>query len=487
MTLMPMIIVACTGILALIVEMARPKKSNEWVVATSIVGLALAGLALFKQLGMEPLQTAGEMVVLDGFATTMQIVLVLGTLLTVIFSDSYLRAKRIAFGEFYPLLLWSTTGAMMMASTKNLLMIFLGLEVLSVSLYVMAGMSRQEEKSEESALKYFLLGAFASGFLLYGIAFVYGATGSLHLDSIPLALLKGDPTTVGLLVFGLGLMLVGLCFKASFAPFHQWTPDVYQGAPTNVTSFMATGSKVGAFAALWRVLEAYQIASNYWMPVLTVVAVITMFWGNLVALRQNDVKRVLGYSSIAHAGYILVAIMSHAADPQHVSYTTVTYYLLSYMFMTIGAFAIVSLAAKNGKEGTRFEDLNGLWKRSPLAAGALIVFVASLIGIPPTSGFFGKYFIFADALKSHQTLLAVVLAINSIISIAYYLKLGLAAVVNDEEVPSTAPVKANGGVMATSILCMIGVLGIAFFYAPLMNQLDPPPMNGSGVVTSAAR
>ncbi len=473
MTLLPMVIVACIGLLALVAEMIRPKADNGGIVAISLAGLIVAGGTLVYQLasGVDSLETAAEMVTRDTFGVFMQLIIVVSTFLTILFSEDYLREKRIPFGEFYPILLWSATGAMIMSASQNLLVIFLGLEILSISLYVMAGMSRQEEKSEESALKYFLLGAFASGFLLYGIAFTYGATGSLHLSAVEATWLRGDQASHGMLLFGLGLMLVGLSFKASFAPFHQWTPDVYQGAPTNVTSFMAAGSKVGAFAALVRVLEGFGGSSSLWIPALSAVAIITMFWGNLVALLQKDVKRVLGYSSISHAGYILVAILARAKNPQATSSSTVPYYLLSYVLMTIGAFAVVSLGASRGREDTRFGELYGLWKRSPLAASALVVFVASLIGIPPTSGFFGKYFIFADALSAGLAPLAIVLAVNSVISIYYYLGIARAAFVADEEEAVIARPKMGGGLAATCVLCMAGVVGIAVFYAPVMGLL----------------
>jgi NADH-quinone oxidoreductase subunit N len=471
--IMPILIVAVTGILALILEMLRPKKNNELIVMASLVGLSIAALSLVAQISGTPTETFADMLVRDRLSVSMQLVLVIGTALCILFSEAYLREKRIAFGEFYALVLWSTVGGMLMASTKNLLMVFIGLEILSVSLYVMAGMSRTEERSEESALKYFLLGAFASGFLLYGIAFIYGATGTLHLDDIGRAWLNRDEGTRHLLLFGLGLLLIGLGFKASFVPFHQWTPDVYQGAPTNVTAFMATGSKIGAFAALWRVLEGGYAMREFWMPVLSVIAVLTMIGGNVVALLQKDVKRILGYSSISHAGYVLVAILAHAAKPGEVGSDTITYYLLSYTLMTIGAFAVISLTARKGGEGTTLDDLNGLWQRSPLAAASLVVFVASLIGLPPTSGFLGKGLIFFDALRAGLTPLAIVLAVSSVISLYYYLGIIRAAVVGTGSNTEDRLTKLNPGVASACVLCVVGVLGAVIFFGPLMAFLSP--------------
>ena len=412
--------------------------------------------------------TAADMAVRDSFGTTMQLLLVMASALTVLFSEAYLRAKRIPFGEFYPLLLWSTVGGMIMSSTTNLLVIFLGLEILSISLYVMAGMSRREEKSEESAIKYFLLGAFASGFLLYGISFVYGATGSLDLNFVSAIYQSHDQTARTMLVFGLALMLIGLGFKTSLVPFHQWTPDVYQGAPTNVAAFMAAGAKIGAFAALWRVLDAFVDMGAYWIPALSVIATITMFVGNFAAVVQKDVKRILGYSSIANAGYMMVAILAYGKD-HRLGHGTLTYFLLSYTLMTLGAFAVVSLQARNGRESTRLEDLNGMWRRSPLSAVALLIFMASLIGIPPTAGFVGKFLIFFDAAKAGLMPLAIVLAINSIISTYYYLAIARAAFVTDSEQTEELSVKTPSGVSGVCAVCAVGVFAVVLFYSPLVS------------------
>ncbi|MDR3692021.1 MAG: NADH-quinone oxidoreductase subunit N [Fimbriimonas sp.] len=468
--LLPILIVALTGICAFIVEMFQPKRENTLIVGISIGGLLVAAVALFLQMSEPLYSTASDLLLRDTFGSAMQWILLVACGLTILFSEGYLREKRIPFGEFYPLVLWSTVGAMIMASTTSLLVIFVGLEILSVSLYVMAGMSRSEEKSEESALKYFLLGAFASGFFLYGIAFVYGATGGLDLDFVGTAWAHHSETTRVLLVFGLAMMLIGLGFKTSLVPFHQWTPDVYQGAPTNVTAFMATASKIGAFAALWRVLAAFTVLGNYWVPVVSALAILTMFVGNFAALVQKDVKRVLGYSSIANAGYMLIAMVAHAKD-FHVGASTLVYFLLSYTFMTLGAFAVVSLGAKAGTEGTKLEDLNGMWKRSPFAAIALLIFCASLIGIPPTAGFIGKFLLFFDALKTGLWPLALVLAVNSVISVYYYLGIARAAFVADSEETEQKLAKPSPAATSVYALCIAGVFGIAIFYAPVATFL----------------
>jgi NADH-quinone oxidoreductase subunit N len=482
---LPIIVVVSTGILALLIEIIRPKRKNTIIVGVSLLGLITAAVFLVHQLtfngvASDGTETLGGMFLNDSFGIVMQLLVVLACFLCICFSESYLRQKRIPFGEFYPLVLWSSSGAMLMATSKNMLVIFLGLEVLSIALYVMAGMSRSEEKSEESAVKYFLLGAFASCFLLYGIAFLYGASGSLRIDAFPTAWASGDPTAHALLLFGLVLILIGLSFKSAFVPFHQWTPDVYQGAPTNVTAFMAAGSKIAAIAALYRVLDAAVPLGNFWIPAMAVIAALTMTVGNLVALMQQDVKRILGYSSIAHAGYLLVAILAHCKASQaptgsDIGYAATAYYLLSYSVMTIGAFAIISLVAKGGTERTALADLHGLYKREPFAAGALVIFMASLIGIPPTSGFLGKLFIINDALQAHLGWLALVLAVNSIISIAYYLAIARAAFVAEDGQERAQAARMGTGVFSASFVCALAVFGVALLAQQIMAIMNYSP------------
>ena len=461
--LMPILIVIGAGLLALIIEMLRPKKNNNVIVAVSLLGLAAAGFELVMQFGWAPEDTIARMVVRDPFGLAMQLLIVVATFLCVLFSEGYLREKRIPFGEFYPLVLWSASGAMIMASSENLLMIFLGVEVLSIALYVLAGLSRQENKSEESALKYFLLGAFASGFLLYGIAWIYGATGSLHLEAIGYAWSHGTTWMQSMLLIGIGMTLIGLSFKAAFVPFHQWTPDVYQGAPTNITAFMAAVSKIAAVAVLFRFFGSIAPAAEIWVPVMFWIAIATMTVANLIALAQRDVKRILGYSSIAHAGYILVGLLASAKSEGAIGFGTTVYYLGGYLLMTVGAFAVVSLCVRGGAEGTRLEHLNGLYKRAPWAAVMMVIFVASLIGVPPTAGFFGKFQIFQDALSAGLTPLAIVLAVNSVISVAYYLGIAKACFVNDESTSPSPMMKPSAGVQAAITLCAAGVLAVAIF------------------------
>lgn len=486
--LLPLIAVATTGIVAMLIEMIWPRRSNDVIVWICIVGLAAAAGCVVYHWNLPALESfgprfdnaqgsvGGGLFLHDRFGQIIQLTLIATAFLTVIFSEGYLREKRLAFGEFYPLVMWAAMGGMIMATSRDLLIVFLGLETLSIALYVLAGLSQKDKRSQESALKYFLLGAFASGFMLYGISLIYGATGTTNIAGISelFSLKLPDPTAVNVAYAGMGLILVGFAFKVALVPFHMWTPDVYQGAPTVVTGFMAAASKVAAFAALIRFLDASMAMKDVWIPILTVLAVITMTVGNLIALAQKDAKRILGYSSIAQAGYILVAIVAWAKAKDipnlTIGYETVAFYLIAYTVMTIGAFAVLSSAASKGKEGTLLEDLYGMWRRAPFPAAMMIVFMASLAGVPPTGGFFGKLFIFFDAVNANLVWLALILALNSVISVAYYLKI-VQATLRDPEVHPTKFAPVNVGLFATCFLCAIGLFAIVLFIDPLKSWL----------------
>lgn len=475
--ILPFAVVVLAGIIALIIETVRPKTDNALIIGVSLAGLGAAFVLLVSQLAMPAASTFHGMALRDQFAVLLQLIIVASTAVCFMFSEGYLREKKIAFGEFYALALWAASGAMVMVGTDSLLMIFIGLEVLSIGLYCLAGMSRQESRSEESAIKYFLLGAFASAFLLYGIAMLFGATGSMSLPDIHAAM-SGNVSTdwkpMG--VLGVTLVIVGLGFKASLVPFHQWTPDVYQGAPTNVTAFMAAVSKTAAFGALARVLMATTPLSHYWFEALYWIAIATMFIGNLVALVQRDVKRALGYSAVAHAGYLLVALLAYVKAPDKVSLGTTVFYLIGYAAMTVGAFAVISLAAKGGKDGSRYQDIHGLYKRAPVATVLLVLFLASLIGIPPTVGFFGKALIFTDALRAGLVPLAIVLAVNSAISAYYYLQIMTAAFVTEEGAARPVSRRPGTGLTLAACVCGAGVLFASFLGGYLEDSLRTDKM-----------
>jgi NADH-quinone oxidoreductase subunit N len=326
------------------------------------------------------------------------------------------------------LVLFSTSGAMLMAAATELIVLFIAIEILSVALYVLSGFARTEERSEEAALKYFLLGAFAGGFLLYGIALIYGGSATAQ---VPGTTLLGDlsnnlrlmKTPSTMLMTGIALLMVGLSFKAALVPFHMWTPDVYEGAPTSVTAYMAATAKIGAFAAILRVFYALAPIAGYWLIAVQILAILTMFGGNILAVLQTNVKRMLAYSSIAHAGYLMVAVGAIAdKKAQAAAFGAATFYLMAYTLMTMGAFAVLIWLSRRGKDLQTLDDLKGLARTDPLAAYTMLIFMLSLGGIPPTMGFWGKWLIFNAALTAGQVGMAIALALASTISIYYYLK-----------------------------------------------------------------
>lgn len=462
--LSPAVVAALTGVLALICEMMWPKRTNDRTVVVTVVGLLVSAGLYASKLTIPATDTLNKGYLLDSFGAFMGFLIAVSSVLTVLFSESYLRQRRIPYGEFYALLSWSAFGAMVMATSENLITIFLGLEVLSIALYVMASLNRTQESSQESGLKYFLLGAFASAFLLFGMAFLYGGSGSVQLGDVARVLASGDQMGRFLISFGVCMIIVGLGFKCAFVPFHQWAPDVYQGAPTNVTSFMAAVSKIAAFAALWRVLEATREIQAFWMPILTVIAALTMFIPNVMALTQKDVKRILGYSSISNSGYMLVGLLANIKRPDIVSEDILKFYLFAYIFMTIGGFAVLSLCAKNNQDKTEIDDLRGLRKRQPFAAACLFVVLISLIGVPPTGGFFAKFKIFVGAIQADMLFLSIVLAISSVISIYYYLGILKAIFVSENEEDSALEPQRSG-VGVSAFICALGSLFAAVLLA----------------------
>jgi len=363
------------------------------------------------------------MLALDGFRWATATVFLLGAIAATVLAIGYLARERILVPEFYPLLLFATIGMLLMGGAADLIMVFLGLELMSLAAYVLAGIRRRSPSSAEAALKYFLLGAFASGFLLYGIALVYGATGTTNLYAIAFQVADGTVATQPMLGIGIALLLVGFGFKVSAVPFHMWAPDVYDGAPTPVTAFMAAAVKAAGFAALVRVaLVAFPDASAVWQTSVWWLAALTMGVGNLVALAQRRLKRMLAYSSIAHAGYLLVAVAAATPDGGG----AFVFYALAYTAMTMGAFAVLAAVGRDGESDVLVDDLDGLAARRPWVAFAMTVFMLSLLGFPGTAGFIGKWLILTSAIDAGQASLAVVLVLASVVSAGYYLPVVMA-------------------------------------------------------------
>jgi NADH-quinone oxidoreductase subunit N len=437
--LSPVLAMTLTGCLVLLVDLFAPPRRSQTVLAlVALLGLAVT--AVFSVLLWDYDQTASfaGTYIADNFSQAFNLLFVVIVAVTVLLSHEQLEREDFHPGEYYTLLLFSAAGMMLMASAGDLIMVFLGLELLSIPLYILSGFSRRRLESEEASIKYLLLGAFASGFLLYGIALVYGVAGSTNLGCVAQALGQSGATTPAtcplasgaalagpadrvpaMLLAGIGLLIVGLGFKAAVAPFHVWTPDVYEGAPTAVTAYMSVAAKAAAFAAILRVfLTAFPSLAPDWSGMLAVIAILTIVIGNTVAIAQQNIKRLLAYSSIAHAGYILVAVV--AANSLGVQ--SVLYYTLAYTLMNLGAFAVVILLGRQGEENVMIADYAGVGYRQPLLGAAMTVFMLSLAGVPPTAGFFGKFFIFSAALQAGQYVLAVVGILGSVISVYYYLR-----------------------------------------------------------------
>lgn len=411
---LPVVIVAATALLILVLGVVIPRRSTQVLALLTLLGLgaaAAAALFLWGESGV----AYGGMLATDNLSLFFGLVLIAGAALTVLLSWEYLDREGISYGEFFTLILLALAGMMFLAAGNDLLVIFLALETLSLALYILVGFARERRSSEEAALKYFLLGAFASAILLYGIALVYGATGTTNLAGLA-AGAGGRLLDNPLLLAGVVLITVGFGFKLALVPFQMWTPDVYQGAPTPVTAFMSVATKAAAFAALLRLaMGALPALADVWAPMLAALAVLSMTVGNLAALAQRNIKRMLAYSSIAHAGYILVAIVAGGETGQ----AGVLFYLVAYTFMNVGAFAVVE-ALERHEEGLELGDYAGLAARAPLLAAAMALFLFSLAGFPPTAGFFAKFYVFNAAVQQGYTWLAVIGVLNSLVGVAYY-------------------------------------------------------------------
>jgi NADH-quinone oxidoreductase subunit N len=419
--LKPYIILNAWACVLLLVDLFIPKGRKGITALLAALGLAITLGFTLAQVGTER-SAFNNMVVLDGFSTFVNALLLVSGLLGVALAYGYVKRMGIERGEYYTLLLFSVTGMMLMAQATDLIIVFLSLELLSIPLYVLAAFALPKTESEEAGMKYFLLGAFSTGFVVYGIALIFGATGSTSLAAIVAA---ASSTSSGLLLtIGAALLLIGFGFKVAAVPFHMWTPDVYQGAPTSVTAFMSSGAKIAGFAALLRVFAtAFPSIATDMTGVLWALSALTMIVGNVIAISQTDIKRMLAYSSIAHAGYILMAFVPYGnPDVRNVSVAAGLFYLVSYAVTNFGAWAVViSLETKAGK-GLTLDDYSGLAKKHPALAAAMTVFILSLIGFPPTLGMVGKFYLFRAVLSGGFTGLAIIGVLTSLISAFYYLR-----------------------------------------------------------------
>jgi NADH-quinone oxidoreductase subunit N len=417
--LLPAIQVLLTALVVLLRDLFMEEhKPKGFLALISQIGIGLAAVESVALWGAQE-SAFNDSVILDNFALFFSLIFLMVAALTILSSIHYVRQAAIAEGEFYALILFATVGMMLMAAANDLLVFFLALETMSVAVYVLTGMWRSSARSSEAAMKYFIMGAFATGFLLYGIALIYGATGSTNLDLIADYLLEQPSEWPLYLVGGGFLLLVGFAFKAGAVPFHFWVPDVYDGAPTPVTGFMSVAVKAAAFAAWTRVLmhKLSPLDSDWGFP-LWVIAIATMTLGNLLAIGQNSVKRMLAYSSIAHAGYLLIAVVVG----EEWGGWPLLFYIVTYAFMTIGAFAVLSCLAEGDEPHESYHDFAGLGFKRPFIGMAMSLFMLSLAGFPPLAGFTGKFYLFRAAVLSGQLTLAVVAVLNSLLSVIYYLR-----------------------------------------------------------------
>ena len=458
----PTLVLTLTTALLLLLDLLPPRNRKEHLAFVGLGGVVATMLTALLLWG-SPRRGFGGMVVLDNYALFVDVAIAYATGLVLLLSVDYLRRNGIEAGEYYALVCFSATGMMLLVSAADLIVVFLAVELMSLSLYVLAGFFSSRLASGESSMKYFLLGAFATGFLLYGIALIYGATGTTNLDKISAASvgLGRDP----LLAIGFGLLLVGFGFKISSVPFHMWAPDVYEGAPTSVTALIATGSKAAAFAALLRVLlSAHKAGEPDWVPLLWVAAVLTMTVGNVVAIAQSNLKRMLAYSSVAHVGYMLVGVVAGGS----LGNGGVLFYLLVYTFTTVGAFGVVLLLERGGQEAVNLEDYSGLVTRHPVLALTLSLFLLSLIGIPPTAGFVGKFYLFAAAIRAGYLWLAVIAVLNSAVAAYYYLRLIVYMYMREPEGLPTAYAPSFAGGLALGI-ALWAVVQLGLMPAPLFD------------------
>ncbi len=462
---LPEIVLSIFGIAIMLLEaMMRPEAKRTSLGALALVGLSVAFFANIWA-GQNPGAAFSQMITVDDYGTFFRgLVLVVG-FLCILTSFSYLEREHAQTGEYYSLILFSIVGQCVLATASDLIMVFIGLEISSIATYILAGFLRDDRRNNESALKYFLLGSFATAFLLYGIAWIYGLTGSTNLYQIRSVLDQGSKSVL-IASLAAALMFVGFAFKVSVVPFQMWAPDVYQGASAPVSAFMSAGPKAAAFAIFFRVfMTSFRPINARWLWLVWGCALATMLVGNFAALLQTNVKRLLGYSSIAHAGYVLVALTASS----QIGMAAAMFYLASYALMNIGAFAVVSHIAARHESHVKIDDLAGLGRREPVTAALLAIFVFSLIGVPLTGGFFGKFYVFQAALDSHLVWLTAIGLLNSGIAAYYYLKIIVAIYMREpngamEELPPPA-MSLRVAIWASAI----GVLILGIFPGTLLS------------------
>jgi len=459
----PEISLSIFGIAIILLDTFLPKSKRHIATGIALIGIAVTTVFTLGLVGEDGSFFSG-MIVVDGFSIFFRMTFLIIGGLTILASSSYITREGLAVGEFQALVLFAIVGMNLMVASNELIMIFLGLETLSISSYILLGIKRSDPRSNESALKYFLLGSFSSAFLLYGIAMAYGATRTTNLELIGREIAAGS-ASMTLVYAAVGLLFVGFGFKVAVVPFHVWTPDVYEGAPTPITAFMSVGPKAAGFAILIRVLMvAFPATYGKWLGLVWLSAAMTMIVGNCVAMVQSNIKRMLAYSSIAHAGYILVAVTTHNEE----GIAAILFYTLAYALMNIGAFTIVALVGRKGDQKSHIDNFAGLGFKQPGLAAALSILLLSLAGIPLTAGFAGKFFIFRAALESHFVWLTIIGVINSAISVYYYLHVIVVMYMKEPD-DDWSPVAMTPSAISVIALSVFGVLQFGIFPDLLIN------------------
>jgi NADH-quinone oxidoreductase subunit N len=457
---LPLIAIAVAALVVLMVGVSVDDDESAGLGWLTLGGIALTMIFSAATIGQQGLAFGGALA-LDNFAAFVELAILLTAALTVLMSLGYAGELRLPGAEYYSLILFATLGMMLLAAAADLIVIFLGLETMSIAVYVLAGFRRNDPRSSEASLKYFMLGAFSTGFLLYGIALIYGATGSIRLDRIS-EVASGPLGHSPMLLLGLGLMLIGFAFKVAAAPFHMWTPDVYEGAPTPITAFMAVGVKIAAFAGFIRIFIGHLgPVSAQWTPVLWMLAALTMTTGNVIALVQTNIKRMLAYSAIAHAGYLLVGMTA----ANSLSGGAILYYLLGYAFTNLGAFAVVVALGRRGAPHEQISDYRGLATRQPALAAAMALFMLSLTGVPPLAGFVGKFYLFGAALSQGLVGLVIIAVLNSAMSAYYYIAV-IVAMYMEEGGAEIVPMRKRPALIATVAIALAGVLAVGIYPQP---------------------
>ncbi len=455
-TILPLVFLVVWACVLLLADLFIPKGRKGWTALLAALGFAVALDLTITRLGTESAGFNG-MVVLDGFSNFLNILFLASGLLGIALAYGYIKRMNLERGEYYSLMMFSVAGMMLMAQAADLIVVFLALELLSIPLYVMAAFARPQAESEEAGLKYFLLGAFATGFVVYGIALIFGATGSTTLSQIT-AILAAGTSTRYLVLIGSALILIGFGFKVAAVPFHMWTPDVYQGAPTSVTGFMTVGAKAAGFAALLRIfVTAFPTLDADLVPVLWGLSAVTMIVGNVVAISQTNIKRLLAYSSIAQAGYILMAFVAFAKEQAKAdAVAAALFYLAAYAITMFGAWAVVIALEKAEGKGLEINDYAGLGRRKPALAAAMTIFMLSLTGLPPSVGLVGKFYLFRAAIEGGFVGLAVIGVLTSLVSAFYYLRVVVVMFMREGE-PETSSdswldLTAGAAAVATVVL-----------------------------------